>query len=202
MDADTLAHVFEPFFTTKQVGKGTGLGLSTVYGIVAQSGGAIEVDSAPGRGTTVSVFLPAASSSGEPDTPQESASHIESAGNGGSILLVEDEEAVRRLTERVLRGAGFAVTAVSTPVEALTRLERDGVRYDLLLTDVVLPGMDGWDLAMRVREISPSLKVLFTSGHPRSALPTLSQHPEARLLEKPYTRGQLLTAVREALHSR
>lgn len=116
--------------------------------------------------------------------------------------MVEDEDSVRRLTERVLRAAGYAITAVSNPAEALKRLEHDGEQYDLLLTDVVLPGMDGWELAMRVREFSPSLRVLFTSGHPRSALPALSQHPEARLLEKPYTRSQLLTAVREVLGSR
>jgi two-component system, cell cycle sensor histidine kinase and response regulator CckA len=195
MDADTAVHAFDPFFTTKPVGKGTGLGLATVYGIVHQSGGAVTIDSTPGAGTSVSVFLPEYPI--DADAGDAVARPRVTRGRE-RILLVEDEEAVRRLTARLLERSGYQVIGASGPLQAL-EIAGDAA-IDLLATDVVMPDMDGTQLAKRLREHDPDLPVLFLSGHPRGAAldDTLTQ-ARTGFLQKPYDLPELAYAVRSAL---
>jgi signal transduction histidine kinase/ActR/RegA family two-component response regulator len=167
MDAETQARIFEPFFTTKEVGKGTGLGLSTVYGIVQQSGGHTAVYSEPGHGSTFKVYLPRVE---DPSLPQEEAP-IQIAPLGTeTILVVEDDTAVRHLTITVLEGCGYTVVATGEPDEALFMVEQRGDAIDLLLTDVVMPGLSGRQLVEQLRVAHPLLKVLYTSGYTEDAI--------------------------------
>ncbi|MBI3299364.1 MAG: response regulator [Elusimicrobia bacterium] len=193
---EDLPRICEPFFTTKASGVGTGLGLSTVYGIVKQAGAFLHVESARGVGTTMSVYWPR----------QEAADATERAvvqvkGGTEQILLVEDEEAVRDIAMRVLAKAGYRVTAFPNAAEALAWTFQPGAAFELLLTDVVLPGdMSGPALAGALRPSRPHAKVLYTSGHFDSNLTDLGAlAPGARLLQKPYARESLLEAVRAAL---
>jgi PAS domain S-box-containing protein len=190
---DVMPHIFEPFFTTKEDGIGTGLGLSTVYGIVAQSGGGMEV----GRvnetgGARFTIYLPAATGPIEdaawPDAPGASL-----AGGTETILLVEDEAPVRELVRRVLESVGYNVLAAGLPSEA-ERLLEETEHIDLLLTDVVMPEMSGYDLAVRVGERRPDVRRLFISGYTPRA-----QSVEGPLLKKPFAPEQLARAVRAAL---
>ena len=197
MDAATLARVFEPFFTTKASGEGTGLGLSTAYGVIAQSGGTIAVDSAPGQGATFTVLLPEAT---EELVPRPAAPSPTRGRTGGErVLVVEDNPAVSEVTVTALRDHGYEVLAAADGVTAL-ELCTAGPPFDLLLTDVVMPELDGVALAERARAVSPSIRILFASGHSASAIERLveSAH-DARILRKPYTAVQLLDQVREAL---
>ena len=203
MDAETRLHAFEPFFTTKPKGKGTGLGLATVYGIVKQSDGFVWIESEPGTGTTVSLCLPAAPNEADPVTSPASADAERPAGGGGSgevILLVEDEHAVRHLAERVLAKAGFTVVAAADGEEALRRAQEMGGRMDLLLTDVVMPGLSGPDVAARITEMHPGVPVLFMSGYSDEAI---SRHgvlrPGVLLLEKPFSVETLLERVQQVM---
>ena len=198
MDAETVAHAFDPFFTTKPVGQGTGLGLATVYGIVRQSGGAITIESTPGGGTSVQVFLPEGrngSIAGRPATPPQ-------APRGGErILLVEDEEAVRRLTVQLLEAQGYEVVDASGPLRAL-ELAAD-TTIDLLATDITMPEMDGTQLAARLRDRRPDLPVLFLSGYPRGAsLDDALRGTRTSFLQKPYGLKDLALAVRATLDDR
>jgi signal transduction histidine kinase/CheY-like chemotaxis protein len=195
MDAATRARAFEPFFTTKPPGQGSGLGLATVYGIAKQSGGSVAIESAIGRGTTIEVRLPAASPSAE---ISETALPIASDGadSGGHILLVEDEGAVRDVTRAVLESAGYQVTAVGDGAEALTR----SGKADLVVSDLVMPGMSGRELVTRLRAARPSLPVVFVSGYAAEGDPTPSAgEGTTEFLAKPFTADQLLARVRSAL---
>ncbi|MDQ4030707.1 MAG: ATP-binding protein, partial [Actinomycetota bacterium] len=160
---ETMRHIFEPFFTTKQPGEGTGLGLSMVYGIVEQSGGRIAVESAPGRGTSFRIALPAATGEAAPELAEADA---EAAPPGnGTVLLVEDDGVVRGFVRQALELSGYAVTEAAGPGEAL---EHASAReFDLVLTDVVMPEMNGRQLAERVTQLRPHARILFTSGYPR-----------------------------------
>jgi PAS domain S-box-containing protein len=197
MGEETLGRVFEPFFSTKPKGEGTGLGLATVYGIVRGSGGAISIYSELGQGTSFKVHLPAieetvsASSNGEvPSGPD---------GSGERILVVEDEDAVRTLANRILARAGYEVTSVSRAIEAVDLLQNDD-GYDLLLTDVVMPEMRGVELAQVAGTIAPELPILMMSGY---STPMFEEERQmiARipLLEKPFSGSALLSEVRELL---
>jgi CheY-like chemotaxis protein len=197
MDAHTREHVFEPFFTTKEKGKGTGLGLATVYGIVKQSGGSIWVYSEPGRGTTFKVYLPRVSQPAV-EIPRRAAPVVVTGSE--TVLVVEDEEAVCRLAERILRGAGYEVLTASSGGEALLLCERRGGEVDLLLTDVVMPQMSGPELAERLSRTNPGLRVLYMSGYTDNAIAhhgTLD--PGTRLIGKPFAAAELTRKVREVL---
>ncbi len=200
MDEHTRAHLFEPFFTTKEPGKGTGLGLSTVYGIVQQSDGYLTVDSVPGRGSTFSVYLPRTASL-EPDEPQASSpSSLTRRGGHETVLLVEDDEAVRNLARRLLAAAGYTVLSAANGGEALLLSEQATGTVHLVLTDVVMPLLNGRAMVDRLRRARPGLKALYMSGHSDDAI---IQHgvlePGIRFLAKPFTPGVLLAKVREAL---
>ncbi len=201
MDAETLAHCLEPFFTTKDRHKGTGLGLAAVYGMVRQNGGEVLLDSAPGRGTTVTLRLPVDSDGAREETaaPDVSGPGIaERADESEVILLVEDEEEVRWLARSVLEGAGYLVMEAENGLQALDRMTRYEGRLDLLVTDVVMPAMSGVELARRLCALRPELPVLFVSGYSEN-MPDLGDntHAVSRFLAKPFTAAALAHAVRE-----
>ncbi len=163
MDKETQMKIFEPFFTTKEMGRGTGLGLSTVYGIVKQSGGHIWVYSEPDKGTTFKIYLPCTEDA--PTARIESESEMKVQNGCGHILVVEDEPAIRELIEIQLENLGYQVTLAANGGEALLDIEEKGIRPELLITDVVMPGMSGVVLHKRLRKTLPELKVLFMSGY-------------------------------------
>jgi len=193
--------IFEPFFTTKEVGRGTGLGLATVYGIVQQHHGKIRVDVGEQGGTTFSVFLPRspASSGSSPDLQPEAAP----VSGNATILLVEDDASVRALVQRVLEQHGFTVLSASEPEEALRLMPVHAGKLDLLLSDVVMPGMSGPALYEKVRGLVPGLRVLFMTGYSEGAIGSLSSGgASAPLLKKPFTPTDLMDRIREVLPSR
>ena len=200
MTPDVQAHLFEPFFTTKEVGKGTGLGLAFVYGTVRQHHGLITVESAPGAGTTFSLYFPLRP---EAAVPAGMPAHVSrpARGRGATILLVEDEEAVRAVTAWTLRRAGHRVLEAEMPSAACALFERHADEIDLLLTDMVMPEMHGRALAKRLLDQRPDLRVLFVSGH-------LEAPPEAEagaggpvVLSKPFAPSQLIDTVAGVLGS-
>ncbi len=197
MDAATLSHVFEPFFTTKPVGKGTGLGLSTVYGIVKQSGGGIQVDSEPGRGTAFRIYLPAAE--GGSRKPGDRVANRQVSGGPETILVVEDEPDLRELTRIFLESYGYKVLEAGSAEQAL-RMAESGELIHLLLTDVIMPGMSGRQLAEKILCRSPQTKIVYMTGYTDDMV---VQHkvlePGVQLLQKPFTRTDLALKVRSTL---
>jgi PAS domain S-box-containing protein len=200
MDQATIDRVFEPFFTTKPKGHGTGLGLSTVYGIITQAGGSVQIYSEPGLGTTFTVLLPATQETVTLAEHVPAPAEAEQRGNGESILLVEDEESLRQLAHRILTGHGYRVHQASTGPAAVQYAADPAHRIELLLTDVVMPEMLGTDVAEGVHQYRPSVPVVYMSGYAR---PILASHgaagPEMNILEKPFTEVTLLARVHEAL---
>jgi signal transduction histidine kinase/DNA-binding response OmpR family regulator len=200
MDAATRARIFEPFFTTKEVGKGTGLGLSTVYGITRQSGGHVWVYSELGQGTTFKIYLPRVDGSPSQPPTFEQLSKPSGATRPATILIVEDNNAVRDLLERILRGAGYTVRAAAGPMDARTICNEFGGRIDLLLTDVVMPDMSGPMLARELQASRPEMKLILMSGYSGAALQHHEDVPrDVAFLEKPFTSTAVLRAVRAAL---
>ncbi|OFW59950.1 MAG: hypothetical protein A2133_05250 [Actinobacteria bacterium RBG_16_64_13] len=202
MDEDTRSRAFEPFFTTKEPGRGTGLGLSTVYGIVKQSCGSVYVHSELGRGTTLRVYLPRVD---QPKKRRATALRASDSVVGNeTILLVEDEAAVRELSTRVLTRLGYHVVAAANGDDAIVILENEDHPYDMLLTDVVLPGtMQGNEVARAARLLNPDLPVLYMSGYTRDAIVHAGRLDEGvNYLEKPFTPDRLAQRVREVLDSR
>ncbi len=198
MDEETRSRLFEPFFTTKEEGQGTGLGLATVYGIVKQSGGHIWVYSEPGRGATFKIYLPARSEAVALEAvPVERAAAAEGSE---TILLVEDDELVRALVRRVLVGCGYTVLEAGDGTEAEARVASHGGEIHLLVTDVVLPGMSGREIADRLSEKRPAMRVLYLSGYAANAIVHQGVlDPGTHFLQKPFTPEQLARKVRDVL---
>jgi CheY-like chemotaxis protein len=198
MDKGTLAHIFEPFFTTKELGKGTGLGLATVYGIVKQSNGYIWVESAAGKGSSFEIYLPR--QVGQPAAEQPRVDPGEILRGSESILLVEDAEPLRKLAQTFLEGAGFRVLPAANGEEALDAAARHPATLDLLLTDVVMPGMNGRILAEQLLARQPGIRVLYMSGYTDSFIAGHGVLEEGiHLLRKPFTEEVLVRKVREVL---
>ena len=200
MDEETKTHIFEPFFTTKELGKGTGLGLSTVYGVVKQSGGYIWVYSELGHGSVFKIYLPRVDQSVQQSRPSELAPEIHRGTE--TVLLVEDEESVRTLTRSLLEEAGYTVIEASNGIHALEVAGRYSGPIHLLLTDVVMPGMNGPTLAESLVVTNPNMKVLCMSGYTGTFANFSGLIDRGMmLLQKPFTRDALLRKVREALES-
>jgi PAS domain S-box-containing protein len=198
IEPEVASHLFEPFFTTKPVGRGTGLGLATVYGIVKQNDGCVEVDSEVGRGTTVRIYLPRVEADVTGVTTDMAAA-LPQVGHE-TVLLVEDESAVLRLSKIVLERFGYNVLTAGTPSEALQVFATHDGRVHLLVTDVVMPEMNGRELAARLRESRPELKALFVSGYSASALAPRGVLDEGvHFLQKPFSLEDLAASVRHAL---
>ena len=207
---DIVDKIFEPFFSTKEVGKGTGLGLSTVYGIVKQTGGFIYVDSEPGKGTSFRIFLPRHHPEKEArrtgrcngaakEASAEAKPRTDLTGQG-TILLVEDEEGLRSLNARGLRSRGYSVIEASNGVEALEALEEKDGAVDLVVSDVVMPEMDGPTLLKTMRGKNPDLKIIFVSGYAEDAFEkSLPENQQFAFLPKPFTLSQLVAAVKETM---
>ncbi len=201
MDATTLADIFEPFFTTKGLGQGTGLGLSTVYGIIRQNSGSIDVESAVGEGTTFRIYLPICESAAE-ELGEEARPAEHPKGDGERVLLVEDEIAILHLCEAVLGELGYSVSSATTPGEALRVAQqmKDSGGIDLLITDVIMPEMNGRDLADRIRELSPGVRTLFMSGYTADIIAKRGVLDKGvSFIQKPFTVEGIATKVREAL---
>ena len=200
MTKEVMQHIFEPFFTTKEQGQGTGLGLATVFGIIAQSGGHILPTSEPERGTTFTVFLPRVQEQVETLQPVENASPA--PGGTEIILLVEDEDVVRRLARRALQRSGYTVLEASSPEIALQISRQHEQHIDLLMTDVVMPGMGGEALAERVTASRPAIKVLYMSGYSDSEIVQRGVlRDQVCFCQKPFTPAELALKVREALQN-
>ncbi len=198
MDEGTQAHLFEPFFTTKAVGKGTGLGLAMVYGIVRQNHGAIDVHSEPGVGTTFTIYLPRHPDPGGPARTTRASGRV-SRGHE-TILVVEDDPAVLTLAARMLAGQGYTVLAARSPAEAIRVAKESGADIHLVMTDVVMPGMNGRELAAKLLSLHPHLKRLFTSGYTADVIAHHGVLEEGvHFLQKPFDVGGLATKVREVL---
>lgn len=198
MPRAVLAKAFEPFFTTKEVGRGTGLGLSQVYGFVKQSGGQVRIDSVPGQGTRVELYLPRHLAPGSVAAPSAAAPDIVRARRGETVLLVDDEAAVRGLSAEMLQMLGYTVHVADGAAAALRLLDAHP-DIALLFTDVLMPELDGRELAVRALQRRPGLPVLFTSGHTRNVDVVQGMLERARILAKPFTLAQLANQVRMAL---
>ena len=199
MDRHLLEHIFEPFFTTKELGKGTGLGLATVYGIIKQHCGWVEVSSQPGHGSTFRVYLPAVTKPAEP-LDDTTFRRREVQGGGETILLVEDEPELCELVRSILEGYHYRVLFAANGPEALQVWEQHGGNIDLLLTDVIMPeGMSGRELAAQLRQRKPGLKVIFTSGYSAGVVGDEPELHGAQFLQKPYRPPVLAELVRQSL---
>jgi two-component system cell cycle sensor histidine kinase/response regulator CckA len=194
--------IFEPFFSTKEVGKGTGLGLSTVYGIVQQTGGYVFFETEVGKGTTFQIFLPRHIADAREEQVAVADKPVEIADLTGAatILLVEDEEAVRAFAARALTSRGYTVHVAGSGTEALEVMKQAGGEVDLVVSDVVMPEMDGPTLLRELRQSRPDLKIIFVSGYAEDAFKkNLPEGEEFAFLPKPFSLKQLATAVKEQL---
>jgi PAS domain S-box-containing protein len=199
MDPATLTHIFEPFFTTKEVGRGTGLGLATVYGIVKQNGGFIDVESAPGAGSTFKVYLPEAEGSAPLAVADAVTGSGAAAGGSETILLLEDEDGLRAIAREILEDAGYRILEARNVGEGVALASRPSASIDAILSDVVMPGASGPQGVTLIRAIHPRVRILYMSGYP-----DLDQHdgalgPGDEMLAKPFTADALLKRIREVL---
>jgi len=200
MDAETLGHLFEPFFTTKSTGTGTGLGLATVYGIIKQNKGSINVVSEPGQGSSFRIYLPCREPEGEPEIRKDLTQEVR--GGSETLLLVEDDPMVLRVGQGLLESLGYNVLIAGTPEEAIETARKELERIQLLVTDVVMPEMNGRDLAQRLRTLIPGLRTLFISGYTADVIAHKGLlEMGAFFLQKPFFKNDLAIKVREALES-
>jgi CheY-like chemotaxis protein len=197
MDARTMSRIFEPFFTTKEEGKGTGLGLATVYGIVRQSGGTVNVYSEPGQGTTFRVYLPRVDDAADVAAPGAVAALPRGKE---TVFVIEDAEALRLLIRELLEEAGYTVLDAESPERAITLVEETAAPIDLVLTDMVMPQMNGQELSRRLALLRPASRVVFMSGYTDQFVGDAGTlEPGAEFLQKPFTMDTLLRTVRRAL---
>jgi two-component system cell cycle sensor histidine kinase/response regulator CckA len=197
MPVDVIARAFEPFFTTKEKGQGTGLGLATVYGIVSQADGHVQIHSSPGIGTTFTVLLPATEQLPAAAAPR--LPHSRAAGQE-KVLVVDDAATMREVARRILNRNGYQVVTAAGGEEALAIAERDDARIDLLITDVIMPRMMGKEVAERLRADRPGMRVLYMSGYAHPVLTSQGTlEPGGALIEKPFDEDTLLEKVREVL---
>jgi two-component system, cell cycle sensor histidine kinase and response regulator CckA len=200
MDAATRARIFDPFFTTKPVGSGTGLGLATLFGIVTQHEGWIEVVSERGMGSIFRVFLPRVDAL--PEIPSEAAASLRIQGGSETILLVDDEEMIRELGRDILEGKGYRVVLAEDGQKALEAFEREGDSIDLVILDLAMPRLSGREVAPRLRSLRPEVRILTSSGYAADdATVALKSNGICGFVEKPYHTFDLLRAVRRALDS-
>jgi two-component system cell cycle sensor histidine kinase/response regulator CckA len=203
MSAEVMDKIFEPFFTTKAIGKGTGLGLASVYGMVKQSGGYIYPESEPGKGTTFKIYLPRRHVDEKDETtqPKEKKKEVRAADltGKGRVLLVEDEEVVRNFAARALKRQGYRVLEAESGVDAIEVMEKNKGKIDLVVSDVVMPEMDGPTLLKELRKTNPDLKFIFVSGYPNDAFKESLGDEEFAFLPKPFSLPQLAAKVKEEL---
>jgi CheY-like chemotaxis protein len=195
MDAETQAHMFEPFFTTKAHGKGTGLGLATVYGVVKQSDGYISVDSEPGIGSSFKIYLPRVQAEPKLDERRDADVPRE---RSETVLVVEDEDSLRTFTCTLLQKSGYTVLEASDGEQAIALAQQYELPIHLLLTDMIMPGMNGPSVAEKLASLHPECKVLFMSGYTGFVGRGLVA-PRSALISKPFTREELLRKIRQAL---
>jgi CheY-like chemotaxis protein len=200
-DENVKTHLFEPFFTTKAAGQGTGLGLATVYATMEQCGGAIAVESAPGAGCRIELYFPAQSATATPEPISLTFREFSESANGHRrILVVEDDDPVRSLVELTLREASYSVKTAVSGEDALKLIDADPRSFDLLLTDVVMKGMNGRELADMLQQRAPHLAVIFMSGHTEDAVVRSGVlNDELTFLQKPFTADELMERVQEVL---
>jgi CheY-like chemotaxis protein len=190
MPADVIEHVFEPFFTTKPEGSGTGLGLSTVYGIVTQAEGTIDIHSSPGTGTTFTILIPVTD---EVASTAEEALPYERIPSGETVLIVEDQQALREVTERIFTRSGYHVIAAADGTQAVDLAARYDGDLHLLITDVVMPNMLGQEVADKIRRLRPDIEVLFMSGYARHVLAAQDRlDRDVHLIEKPFSAASII----------
>ncbi|MFN2371427.1 MAG: response regulator, partial [Candidatus Krumholzibacteriia bacterium] len=198
MDEATSANIFEPFFTTKDVGKGTGLGLATVHGSIMQNGGIIDVDSKPGRGTTFFIYLPRYTGTAVPATAEGEAPLLLSGTE--TVLVVEDEPSILTMAVAMLERQGYTVLAADSPDAAIRLAAEYADPVHLLITDVIMPGMNGRDLAAALQAVRPQLKCLFMSGYSADIIAPHGVLERGRqFIQKPFSHEAMLTRVREVL---
>jgi CheY-like chemotaxis protein len=198
MDEETMSHIFEPFFTTKGPGKGTGLGLATVYGIVSQTGGGISVESDPGKGSVFRIYLPVETA--PVDYSRVPLAPVEKSHNFETVLVVEDEEIVRELVCEVLEHQGYNILCAADGVEAMELAEDFDGEIHLLVTDVIMPHMNGHELAAKLSAIRPDMKVLYVSGYSDNDIGDHgSLDPRFELLQKPFTPQTLARKIRDVI---
>ncbi len=198
MGPETLQRLFEPFYTTKETGKGTGLGLATVYGIVTGNRGLVLVESESGAGSTFSVYLPRCSE-GEPDAVDEAEASTPRTGRPATILLVEDEETVREMACDILSQSGYDILPAASPREAIELCRQTGRPIDMLLTDVIMPEMNGRELSRQIEALRPGIRVLYMSGYAADILPQERDGEDVPLLRKPFSVQSLLTQIEQQL---
>ena len=197
MDAETLAHIFEPFFTTKEIGRGTGLGLATVYGIVKQHRGFIDVESSLGKGTVFRVYLPPGNG---PAVPTEKPAVGSLRGGTECLLIAEDNEDLREAAHEILVSLGYKVIAVGSGEEAVSAFETHAKEIDLVFMDVVMPGLNGPEAYLKMAALKPGLSVIFTTGYASETnLIPIRTREKATILQKPYGSQYLAQKLREKL---
>jgi len=200
MSPETLQHIFEPFYTTKETGKGTGLGLATVYGIVTQNKGLVLAESTLGTGSTFKVFFPRCREEELQEVVKERAEPVQ-ARSAATILLVEDEETVRQMTTDILAHGGYTTLVATTPQEAITICAKKDQQIDLLLTDVIMPEMNGKELSRQIESMRPGIKVLFMSGYAADIIPEAeATDAGTHFIQKPFNVQTLLDKIEERLH--